>query len=168
MRDGRRGVANARIHFGSMFDELLAANATYVDHFTLQGIAPAAAKQFALVTCMDSRIEPLAMLGLQPGDAKIMRNAGGRVTPDVLRSLVLAVAFLGVSEIAVMQHTNCALAGQSDADLRARLAKVGTEGADDWEFLAIVRECDLLPEGIRIEGWRYDVSSGAIERILTA
>ena len=73
-----------------MFDELLAANTSYADEFLLEGIAPVAARGFALVTCMDSRIEPLTMLGLHPGDAKILRNAGARVTPDVLRSLVLA------------------------------------------------------------------------------
>ncbi len=162
-----------------MLEDLLAANEAYVAGFALQGIAPAAARGFALVTCMDSRIEPLAMLGLGPGDAKIMRNAGGRVTPDVLRSLVLAVAFLGVTEIAVMQHTNCALADRSDDEVRIRLAEVGTDGAGGWEFLAmpdpdaalaadvaLVRSCELLPAGIRVEGWRYDVDTGAIRRVI--
>jgi carbonic anhydrase len=162
-----------------MLEELLAANEEYVDRFALRGIAPTAARGFALVTCMDSRIEPLAMLGLDPGDAKIMRNAGGRVTPDVLRSLVLATAFLGVTEIAVMQHTLCALAERSDDEVRSRLAEAGADGADGWEFLAMpdpdealaadvatVRECDLLPEGIRVEGWRYDVETGAILRVI--
>jgi len=164
-----------------MLEELLAANADYVDHFALRGIDPVAARGFALVTCMDSRIEPLAMLGLGPGDAKIMRNAGGRVTSDVLRSLVLAVAFLGVTEIAVMQHTLCALADRSDDEVRARLADAGTDRADAWEFLAmpdpdaalaadvtLVRACDLLPAGIRVEGWRYDVDTGAIVRVVAS
>ena len=108
-----------------MFEELLAANTAYAEGFTLAGIAPVAARGFALVTCMDSRIEPLTMLGLHPGDAKILRNAGARVTPDVLRSLVLATRFLDVREIAVMQHTNCALAGESDDGVRARLEARG-------------------------------------------
>ena len=162
-----------------MFDELLAANTSYADEFLLEGIAPVAARGFALVTCMDSRIEPLTMLGLHPGDAKILRNAGGRVTPDVIRSLVLATRFLDVREIAVMQHTNCALADQSDAGLRVRLAAEGTEGVEEWEFLAmpdpdaalaadvaLLRGCEQLPDDVVVEGWRYDVDSGRILRIV--
>ena len=104
-----------------------------------------AARGFALVTCMDSRIEPLTMLGLHPGDAKILRNAGARVTPDVIRSLVLATQFLEVREIAVMQHTNCALAHESDAAVRSRLGDAGTSiGVDDWEFLAMPDPDDAL------------------------
>ena len=161
-----------------MFDDLLHANADYADGFALAGIPPVAARGFALVTCMDSRIEPLTMLGLRPGDAKIMRNAGGRVTTDVVRSLVLATRFLGVTEIAVMQHTNCALADQTDDGVRTRLAAEGTKGVEAWEFLAmpdpdgalradvaVLRECPQLPDGVRIEGWRYDVATGRVLRV---
>ena len=164
-----------------MFDELLDANSAYADGFTLQGIAPRAARGFALVTCMDSRIEPLTMLGLHPGDAKIMRNAGARVTPDVMRSLVLATRFLAVEEIAVMQHTNCALAHETDPGVRGRLADQGVEGVEDWEFLAmpdpdaaliadvdLLRGCPQLPTGVRVEGWRYDVDTGRILRVVPA
>jgi carbonic anhydrase len=162
-----------------MFDDLLEANATYVKGFSLRGIAPVAARGFALVTCMDSRIEPLTMLGLLPGDAKILRNAGARVTPDVIRSLVLATRFLDVREVAVMQHTNCALAHEQDEGVRARLADRGTVGVDTWEFLAMpdpdaalaedvarLRTCPQLADDIRIEGWRYDVETGRIARLL--
>ena len=161
-----------------MFDDLLQANRRYASSFTLQGIPAPAAKKFALVTCMDSRIEPLAMLGLLPGDAKILRNAGGRVTEDVLRSLILAVAFLDVQEIAIMQHTDCALADRSDDDIRSSLRSEGIAGSEEWDFLGMtepdrslrvdveaVRSCALLPPGIRVEGWRYDVESGAIVRV---
>jgi carbonic anhydrase len=164
-----------------MFDDFLNANADYAEGFALQGIAPVASRGFALVTCMDSRIEPLTMLGLHPGDAKILRNGGARVTPDVLRSLILATHFLGVTQIAVMQHTNCALADQTDADVRARLGADGADGWDEWEFLAmpdpdgalrsdvaLVRDCPQLPEGVRVEGWRYDVDTGRILRIVTS
>ena len=161
-----------------MFDDLLQANRRYASSFTLQGIPAPAAKKFALVTCMDSRIEPLAMLGLLPGDAKILRNAGGRVTEDVLRSLILAVAFLDVQEIAIMQHTDCALADRSDDDIRSSLRSEGIAGSEEWDFLGMtepdrslrvdveaVRSCALQPPGIRVEGWRYDVESGAIVRV---
>jgi carbonic anhydrase len=161
-----------------MFDDLLQANDGYAQGFTLRGIPPVAARGFALVTCMDSRIEPLTMLGLHPGDAKILRNAGGRVTPDVLRSLVLATRFLGVTEVAVMQHTNCALADQTEDDVRSRLGAEGTHGVEEWEFLAmpdpdgalrtdvaVLRNCPQLPDTLRIEGWRYDVATGRVLRI---
>jgi carbonic anhydrase len=162
-----------------MFDDLLRANRAYVSQFELAGIPARAAKGFALVTCMDSRIEPLTMLGLLPGDAKIVRNAGGRVTSDVLRSLILATRFLGVRRIAVMQHTGCALAYQADADIRSELAAQGVEASDTWDFLAMpepdaalradveaVRACGLLPPGVGVEGWRYDVDTGEIVRVV--
>jgi carbonic anhydrase len=162
-----------------MFDDLLDANRRYASGFKLAGIPARAAKGFGLVTCMDSRIEPLAMLGLGPGDAKILRNAGGRVTSDVLRSLVLAARFLEVRRIAVMQHTRCALADRSDDDIRAELSSQGMVRTDRWDVLAMpdpdsalradveaVRSCDLLPPGVRVEGWRYDVDTGEIAQVI--
>ena len=162
-----------------MFDDLLEANVRYAEGFSLAGIPAVAGRQFALVTCMDSRIEPLAMLGLVPGDAKILRNAGARITGDVLRSLVLAATFLDVRRIAVMQHTDCALAGRSDDELRAGLRAGGAEVGDGWEVLAMpdpdaalradvetVRSCALLPRGVRVEGWRYQVDSGRVLRVV--
>ena len=162
-----------------MFDDLLAANRRYMADFPLQGIAARAAKGFALVTCMDSRIEPLTILGLVPGDAKILRNGGGRVTSDVLRGLVLATNFLGVKEIAVMQHTNCALADRDDADIRGDLPPDVAQRAEAMDFLTMpdpdkalradveaVRTCDLLAPGVLVEGWRYRVDTGMVERLI--
>lgn len=177
---GRRTCGQSRsAKIVTVFDELLEANRAAAKGFHLGGVPPAAAKGFGLVTCMDTRIEPLAMLGLRPGDAKILRNAGGRVTPDVLRSLVLATRLLSVRGIAVMQHTECALADIGEGEVLAQLEKAGTEVTASWEFLAMddpdgalredverVRTCSLLPEGVAVEGWRYDVSSGLIERIV--
>jgi carbonic anhydrase len=164
-----------------MFDDLLEANRLYATDFSLAGIPARAAKEFALVTCMDSRIEPLAMLGLGPGDAKIVRNAGGRVTPDTLRSLVLAAHYLGVRRIAIMQHTDCAMTNRTDASIRADLIASGGVEAADWEFLAMpdpdvslhydvdaVRTCALIPANIAVEGWRYDVETGQIRQIVPA
>jgi carbonic anhydrase len=164
-----------------MFDDLLQENRRYASGFELAGIPARAAKEFALVTCMDSRIEPLAMLGLGPGDAKIVRNAGGRVTSDVLRSLILATRFLGVRRIAIMQHTDCALAHRSDEDIRSDLAAQQVERSDDWEFLTMpdpdaalrqdvdaVRSCDLLPPDVRVEGWRYSVETGEIVQVVSS
>ena len=92
------------------FEDVLAANEAYAHGFRLEGLEPVAAKGLAVLTCMDSRIEPLAMLGLEPGDAKILRNAGARVTDDVLRTLVLASYLLGVDRAMIVAHTKCRMA----------------------------------------------------------
>ncbi len=162
-----------------MFEDLLRANKHYAEGFSLSGLPARAKKEFALVTCMDSRIEPLAMLGLVPGDSKILRNAGGRVTDDVLRSLILAANFLGVRRVAVMQHTDCALAHRSDDAIRADLPASAAPEARTLEFLAMpdpdealaedveaVRRCRQLPPGVLVEGWRYVVATGRIDRLI--
>jgi carbonic anhydrase len=162
------------------FDDVLAANAAYADAFTLGGLAPRAQRGLCVLTCMDSRIEPLGMFGLRPGDAKILRNAGGRVTPDALRSLVLATSLLGVYRVVVMQHTLCALAGKTDSDLAADVRSAVGTAVDVWlgafpdpdealaQDVAAVRNHSLLPTGIIVEGWRYDVSTGRVARVVTA
>ncbi|HSL65209.1 MAG TPA: carbonic anhydrase, partial [Gaiellaceae bacterium] len=95
------------------FADVLAANEAYARDFRLAALHGRAAKGLALLTCMDSRVEPLSMLGLLPGDAKIFRNAGARVTEDVLRTLVLATSLLGVDRVMVVAHTDCRMAGGS-------------------------------------------------------
>src|SRR5947208_11543741 len=110
-----------------VFSDVLAANAAYAQGFALSGLAPRAAKGLAVVTCMDSRIEPLAMLGLKPGDAKIMRNAGARVTDDVLRTLVLAVHLLGVNRVMVVAHTDCKMAELEDEQMHVVMAEQGLD-----------------------------------------
>jgi carbonic anhydrase len=164
-----------------MFDDLIGANRAYASEFALAGVTADADKGFGLVTCMDSRIDPLGVLGLVPGEAKIIRNAGGRVTVDVLRSLVLATNFLGVRRIAVMHHTGCALAGRTEESVRAGLSAEGVGDTDGWEFLAmpdpahalrqdvgLIRDCPLLPADIPVEGWRYDVETGLVETVVPA
>jgi carbonic anhydrase len=171
----------ALCHAFAMFEDLLQANRLYAEAFSLSGLPARAKKEFALVTCMDTRIEPLAVLGLVLGDAKILRNAGGRVTEDVLRSLILATNFLGVRRVAVMQHTDCALALRSEEAIRADLPGGGKPRGAAPEFLAMpdpdqalaqdvetVRRCDLLPSGVRVEGWRYAVATGRIERLIAS
>jgi carbonic anhydrase len=164
-----------------MFDELLLANRRYAEAFDLAGLSGQASKGLALVTCIDTRIEPLAALGLRPGDAKILRNAGGRVTDDVLRSLVLATGLLGIVRIAVMHHTSCALAGQSDEQLRAMLTPTQAEAVRDWplrgmpdpdEALArdvdLIASCPAMPADLPVAGWRYDVATGRIDDLIKA
>jgi carbonic anhydrase len=90
-----------------VFSDVLGANAAFVSDFQDSGLTGTAAKGLAIVTCMDSRVNPLAVVGMNAGDAKILRNAGARVTEDVLRTLVLATYLLGVDRILVMPHSNC-------------------------------------------------------------
>ncbi|HVA72984.1 MAG TPA: carbonic anhydrase [Acidimicrobiales bacterium] len=164
-----------------MFDELLAANAGYASRFTHDGMEARAVKAFCVLTCMDTRIDPLSILGLSVGDAKILRNAGGRVTPDVLRSMVLAATFLGVKEIAVMHHTKCALAGTDDASVPDAMSQQQRDATNGWSWLSMpdpdvalvddveaVRSCRGLPPGTTVEGWRYDVETGLVARLIPA
>ncbi len=163
-----------------LFDDLIDANRSYQAKFALSGVPGRAAKRLGLVTCMDSRIDPLAILGLAVGDAKVIRNAGGRVTPDVLRSLALATTMLDVDRIAIMQHTRCALAGRTDSELATAFPADVAEEAGRWPFLAMpdpdaslredvdaVRNCRLISGGVAVEGWRYDVEAGAVARVVT-
>src|SRR4051794_29181243 len=164
---------------GDAFSDVLAGNEQYVAGYGLADLAARAARGLAVLTCMDSRIEPLAMLGLVAGDAKIMRNAGARITDDVLRSLILASNLLDVSRIAVVQHTDCAMTKASDADLRDQVGRGAGTSAAGWDFLAIpdpeatlradvqrVRDCPLVPAGVVVGGFVYDVHTGGLQAVV--
>jgi carbonic anhydrase len=161
-----------------MFDDLLAANRAFHQRFSDPGLEGRAARGLAVLTCIDSRIDPLAMLGLAPGDAKILRNAGARVTSDALRSLVLAVNLLDVRRICVVQHTDCALASTSEDVVRARIGDALGVTVSTWDFLTMhdqipalrddlrrIVECDLIPDGVEVGGFVYDVKTGLLEAI---
>ena len=119
------------------FDDLLAANRAYAEHFDLAGFDGVAHAGVAMVTCMDSRIDPLRMIGLKPGDAKILRNPGGRVTDTALVALVVGVNLLGVDRILVVQHTRCAMASSTEQELKQQLSE--TSGKDaSWMTLKAI------------------------------
>lgn len=140
----------------SAFDDVLAANRDYQRSFDDLGLPGQAAKGLAVVTCMDSRIDPLGMLGLVPGDAKILRTAGARVTDDVLRSLELAHDRLGVTRVMVLAHTDCAVA-TTRAEQEARLER----------DVQRVRSSPYLPDAMPVVGGVYDVRTGAISLTVT-
>jgi len=138
-------------------------------------VAGTAARGLAVLTCIDSRIDPLAMLGLRAGDAKIVRNAGARVTDDALRSLVLAVNLLGVTRVCVVQHTHCAMVESTEDEIRARIEAARGVDASGWDFLAapdqlatlrhdieVLRACPLVPPDLEVGGFIFDVHSGAL------
>jgi carbonic anhydrase len=152
--------------------ELLQANEAYAD--ARANVADARpSRHLAVVTCMDARIDVFAVLGLHLGEAHVIRNAGGRVTEDVLRSLALSSGVLGVDAAVVMQHTKCGLKGVSDAQLR------GMTGAADLGFLPIDDHAAALREDVErlaqtpylsrlrlIAGVVYDVESGRLDDVV--
>jgi carbonic anhydrase len=157
------------------FDDLMTANAAYAESFDAGGFDGVAHAGVAVVTCMDSRIVPLDMLGLRYGDAKIFRNPGGRVTPQALEALVLGVHLLGVERILVVPHTRCAMASSSEAELHRRVSEsAGTDASwqrfhvvDDQlealrEDVLRVRTHALIPERVRVGGFLYDVDTGRL------
>lgn len=159
------------------FDDLIAANASYAETFDEGDFDGVAHAGVAIVTCMDSRIDPLRMLGLGHGDAKIFRNPGGRVTPEALEALVLGVHLLGVDRILVIPHTHCAMATSTEAELHARVsASAGMDASwhpfhvvdDQLETLAEdvhkVRSHPLVPDAVRVGGFLYDVDTGLLTR----
>jgi carbonic anhydrase len=159
------------------FDDLLDANREYAATFDgghFDGVAHAGV---AIVTCMDSRIDPLRMLGLRHGDAKIFRNPGGRVTEAALEALVLGAHLLGVERVLVVPHTRCAMTVNSEADLRAKIgAAVGVDATwqrfhvIDDQVAALVEDVrkvvshPLIPSSVRVGGFLYDVDTGLLER----
>jgi carbonic anhydrase len=158
-----------------MLDELLESNRRFVDGFDREGLTSRPGRQLAVLTCMDCRIEPSELLDLDVGDAAVVRNAGGRATPDALRSLLLATRLLGVETVVVLHHTDCALAGIDDDSVRRQLAASGAPAVDGVDVLAmpdpdaalaadveVLRTSSLLPEGTVVVGWRYDVATGRV------
>jgi carbonic anhydrase len=161
------------------FGDLLAANRDYAASFELSGFDGIARAGVAIVTCMDSRIDPLRLIGLQPGDAKIFRNPGGRVTPQALEALVLGVHLLNVDRILVIPHTRCAMASSSEAELRERVGKSAGQDASWQSFhviedqraalaedIARVRSHPLIPDTVRVGGFLYDVDTGLLDQQL--
>ncbi|MFL6204902.1 MAG: beta-class carbonic anhydrase [Acidimicrobiales bacterium] len=163
------------------FSDVLEANARYADADHDVPPTGVASKELAIVTCIDSRIDPLAVFGLEPGDAKILRNAGARVTDDVERGLALAVAALGVTRIAIVQHTDCKLTAASDAELVAAVGKAtGRARIQGFDPLAIadqpaalandigrLLESPLLPKGTIVAGMVLDLHSGRLDTIVS-
>jgi carbonic anhydrase len=159
------------------FDDLLDANRRFADRFALAGFDGVAHAGVAIVTCMDSRIDPLGIVGLKPGDAKIFRNPGGRVTDQALEALVLAVHLLNVDRVLVVPHTRCAMASSSEDELRARVGE--SAGVDaSWQRFHVVTDQvaaladdvhrvqshPLIPDTVAVGGFLYDVDTGLLER----
>ena len=162
----------------SEFSDIISANGTFVKGFQHSELTGTARKGLAIITCMDSRISPLAVVGMQAGDAKILRNAGARVTDDVLRTLVLASYLLGVNRVLVMPHTDCRMASGDEESIHRSIETkhgVDTRGVqfkmvtDQRAALAAdvasIRGFEILPKTLKVAGAIYDVKSGRLEFI---
>jgi carbonic anhydrase len=159
-------------------DEVLEANRSYAEGFTKGALSTPPARCFAVVTCMDARLDPAKFLGLEEGDAHVIRNAGGVVSDDALRSLVIAHWLLGTQEALVIGHTGCGMLTFTNDDLHAKLADEAGADASGIDFLPFpdlddsvrasverVRSSDLLPESFTATGYVYDCSTGALREV---
>jgi carbonic anhydrase len=159
------------------FDDLMDANREFSGHFGLGGFDGVAHAGVAIVTCMDSRIDPLRMVGLQAGDAKIFRNPGGRVTNAALEAMVLAVHLLGVERVLIIPHTRCAMASSTEQELREKIGASAGQDASWQQFHVVedqlaaleedvqkVRSHPLIPDSVRVGGFLYDVDTGLLDQ----
>jgi carbonic anhydrase len=160
------------------FDDVLKANEIFASRFTSEDLTGTAIKGLAIVTCMDSRIDPLRIVGMHAGDAKILRNAGARVTDDVLRTLVLASHLLGVNRVLVMPHTDCRMASTDEDGIHAAISKKSGVDTRSLDFqtttdqrgallkdIVKIESYPLLHDEVRVMGAIYDVKSGLLKAV---
>ena len=160
-----------------LFDDLLAANAIFAERIRLRGQASGPRRRLAVLTCMDARLDPLAMLGLERGDAVILRNAGARATEDAVRSLTLASTLLGVNRLMLIGHTRCRLTAENDEVIRAAIRDAGGPDTGDVAFLAAADAAAAVRDDVvklrsspylkqlQVGGFLYDVVTGKINQI---
>ncbi len=162
------------------FDEFLKANEAFAAGFTRGDLPMPPARRVAIVACMDARLHPEKVLGIDIGDAHVIRNAGGRVQ-DALRSLVISQRLLGTREIVVLHHTDCGMLTFTNEQLAAKIqADLGVDvsGQDFLPFadleqsvcddVAFLRNSPLIPKDIPISGAIYDVRTGRVHEVVRA
>ena len=172
---GRRGVF-AGLTLGVM-DDLLAFNRRFADGFARGHLDVRPALELAIVTCMDSRLDVFAALGLENGQAHVLRNAGGVVTDDVIRSLAVSQRRLGTKAVTLIHHTDCGMQLITDAGFRAELEEASGAvpsfpiesftDVEDSVRLSIerVRSSAFLPHRDRVRGFVYDVDRGLLTEV---
>lgn len=161
----------------SAIDEFLSNNAAYADSFSKGSLPMPPAKQIAVVACMDARLETGVLLGLQEGDAHVIRNAGGVVTDDVIRSLTISQRLLGTREIMLIHHTDCGMltfrddeqkeAIRQDTGIRPPFALEAFPDVDDdvRQSLERIRATPFVPHRDNVRGFVYEVETGKLREV---
>ena len=157
--------------------DFLSENERFVASFDLGGLQRPPAKRLAIVTCMDARFHPIAALGLQLGDANVLRNAGAVVTQDVIRSLVVSNLLLGTRNAVVIGHSDCGMVDFTNETIRSRLASERGVDADALDFYPFTNVARTVADGVRqlresplldfdeVRGLLYDVDTGKLEPV---
>jgi carbonic anhydrase len=158
---------------------ILNANRRFAVSFDKGALPLRPARHLAILTCMDSRIDTFRALGLDLGDAHIIRNAGGRASDDAIRSLIVSTTLLGTREVLVIHHTQCGLMGTSNEALRERVARERGTDASGIDFLPFtdhetalredvdrIRTTPHLDPALRVSGYLYDVHTGALGEVV--
>ena len=158
----------------SVVDEIQAANERYAEGFAKGALPMPPGRRFAVVTCMDARLDPAKFLGLEEGDAHVIRNAGGLVNHETIRSLLISHHLLGTQEAVVIGHSDCGMLTFTNDVLHERLGPAA-HGIDFQPFpdvaervresVATIRASSLLPDSYGVSGYVYDVTSGRIEPV---
>ncbi|MYH69702.1 MAG: carbonic anhydrase [Gammaproteobacteria bacterium] len=161
----------------SLIDELLLNNARYAENFDKGELPAPPARQLAVVACMDARLDPHRILGLEEGDAHVIRNAGGVVSEDVIRSLVISQRLLGTREIVLIHHTDCGMLTFRDDDVKDTIeADTGLRPAFALEAfrdlegnirqsMARIRVNPFIPHKDQLRGFVYDCATGRLEEV---
>lgn len=161
----------------SVTDELLANNETYSSRFDKGDLALPPAKKVAVVACMDARLDPARVLGLTEGDAHVIRNAGGVVTDDEIRSLAISQRLLGTEEIVLIHHTDCGMLTFSDDDFRRSIQEetgikpewaaeaFGDLEEDVRQSIARIKASPFIPRKDAIRGFVYEVETGKLREV---
>jgi carbonic anhydrase len=162
----------------SILSELLAANERYAREFTKGDLPMPPGRHVAILTCMDARIDPAKSLGLQEGDAHVIRNAGGLASPDAMRSLIISYKLLGTREFVVIHHTDCGMLTFTNEVIRDQLRRDLDADASAIDFLPFsdleesvrrdlftIRNSPLIPKDIPVSGFIYDVRSGRLREV---
>jgi carbonic anhydrase len=160
---------------------LLLSHRAYERSFGEQGLAElrsAPREKVAILTCMDARMDPARMFGLAPGDAHVIRNAGGRASEDAIRSLTVSTLLLGVTEIMLIQHTRCGMAAYTQQQIEAKVRDATGADATGVDFLTFgdlhscvehdvrtIKRSPYLPKGLSVVGFVYDVDNGRLGRV---
>jgi carbonic anhydrase len=162
----------------SVTDELVEANEKFAAGFDQGGLPMPPARHVAVLACMDARLHPAKFLGLEIGDAHVIRNAGGRASDDAIRSLIISQRLLGTNEVLVIHHTDCGMLTFTNDQLRAKCKAETGSDASGIDFLPFpdleqsvrddvkrIQDSPFVDKDVKVTGFVYDVNSGRLKKV---